>query len=104
MLAGLRHEPKWRSLNLKSAAIWRLRIRTIVLASALSMFASAAFAQYGTPGGFAPYTFDAPAAGASLRGNNGNGEDDGGRCYLESRGRGGVQRQCEDQPSVPPKK
>jgi hypothetical protein len=100
----LRDEPKWRSLHLKSAAIWRLRIRTILLATALSTFASSAFAQYGAPGGFVPYTFDAPAAAGAAPANTGIGDDSGGRCYVESHGRGGAQRQCEDQPSVAPKK
>ncbi len=81
------------------------RIRTIFLASALSTFASAAFAQYAAPGGFGSYTIDAQAAAAASAGASaGNSDANGGRCYLESRGRGGAQYQCDDQTSVAPRK
>lgn len=90
---------------MKSATVWGLRIRTIFLASALSMFASAASAQYAAPGGFAPFTIDAQAAAAaSAAAGVEIGDNSRARCYQEWRGRGGVQYQCDDQPSGAPKK
>ncbi len=90
---------------MKSATAWRLRIRTIFLASALSVFASAAFAQYAAPGGFAPYVIDSQAAAAaSAAAGVEVGEQNRAHCYLQSHGRGGGQQQCDDQPSGAPKK
>ena len=75
------------------------------LASAYSMLASAACAQYAAPGGFAPFAIDAQgAAAASAAANAGANDPNNGRCYTELRGRGGQQYLCDDQPSPPPPK
>jgi hypothetical protein len=76
-----------------------------LLASALSVFASAAFAQFLGPGGFAPYTFNAPAAAAGGRGVDTRVDDDiAGHCKTEMHGRSGAVYQCGPQPTQTPNK
>jgi hypothetical protein len=84
-------------------ATWRLSIRTLLLASALSGLANTALAQYGSPGGYLPYTFDAPAAAASAPNADIN-EDTQPQCNVQSRGRGGQQYQCNEQSPPQPKR
>jgi len=101
----LRDKPKWRSLPSRSTSIRGFRIRTILLASAFSMIASAALAQYGASGGFGPYTFNAPAAAAAgAAANAESDEDKRARCILQSHGRSGQEYLCPNQPSLAPTK
>jgi hypothetical protein len=69
------------------------------------MCASVAFAQFFGPGGFAPYTFNAPAAAAGSRGVDTRTNDDvAAHCKTEMRGRGGAVYQCNPQPAETPNK
>jgi hypothetical protein len=80
-------------------------IKALLLATAFSIFASAASAQFLAPGGYAPYGVDAgAAAAASVRTNNAIEEQDRARCRTESQGRGGQRYECEGAPAVAPKR
>ena len=81
-------------------------IRTLVLASLISIFASGAYAQFGAPGGYAPFAVDAPAAAAaaSARTNNTIEEHERDRCHLQSVGRGGNRYYCDDEPAAAPRR
>ena len=82
-------------------------IRTLVLASLISIFASGAYAQFGVPGGYAPFAVDAPAAAAaaSARNNNTIEEQDRSHCRLQAVGRGGDRYQCDNNdPAVTPRR
>jgi hypothetical protein len=72
-------------------------IRTFLAGLIVLLLGSAAQAQFGVPGGIAPYTINGPAAAAA--GNSGIG----GNCYWEAKGRSGGQYQCPV-PSPPPPK
>ena len=82
----------------------RLGIKTLLLASTLTLFATSAFAQFLGPGGFAPYTFNAPAAAAGGRGVDTRTNDDAAHCRTEMRGRSGAVYQCDPQPGEAAKK
>ena len=78
-------------------------IRTLVLASLISIFASGAYAQFGVPGGYAPFAADAAAA-ASARDDNAIEERDRSRCRLQTVGRDGNRYQCDSEPAVTPRR
>jgi len=83
----------------------RIPIKTILLAAALSASATGAYAQYGAPGSFAPFTFNEPAAAAASSAVSAQPKvDDPARCYWDSHGRGGGRYQCPDQPAGAPQK
>jgi hypothetical protein len=78
-----------------------LRIRTLLLALAFSMFASLASAQFTGAGGFAPLTFNAPAAAASAgsrRTDAWSSDAPAANCRTEIRGRSGPVSQCDPPP------
>ncbi len=92
-----RYPAKFRATMARRRATW---IGALVLATAVCAFAAAASAQYVTP-----YTFIPPeAAAAGMAAGAANGVDQNQRCYWQSRGRGGPQSHCEDQPPAQPKK
>jgi hypothetical protein len=69
------------------------------------LIASSAFAQFLGPGGFAPYSFNAPAAAAGSRGvDTRTGGDDAAHCRTEMRGRSGAVYQCNPEPAPTPNK
>jgi len=72
----------------------------------LLIFPSSAFAQFGPPGGYVPYTVDAPAAAAaaSARTNNGLDEQTRPHCHLVTQGRGGDRTECDDGSASPPRR
>jgi hypothetical protein len=77
------------------------RIKTILLGSGLFLFASSAFAQFSGAGGFAPYSFNVPAAAASSRAvdSRTNNDDIAAHCRTEMRGRSGAVYQCNPPPA-----
>jgi hypothetical protein len=77
----------------------RAQIKAFLAGVTVLAFGSGAQAQFGVPGGIAPYTINDPAAAAS--GAYGAG---GGSCYWESRGRGGGETQCPTRPPAAPNK
>jgi hypothetical protein len=83
-------------------------IRPILLSVLFVLAPAAASAQFGPPGGFAPFLFSAPEAGAAASArpdpNPANGAGGGVSCYWESHGRGGGETQCAPNPAAPPKK
>ncbi len=80
-----------------------IRIRALVLASAVSAFGSAASAQFGPPGGIPSYTVPPEAATAGMAAGTANSVNQNQRCYWQRSGRSAPQENCDDQPA-PPKK
>lgn len=77
----------------------------MLLAAALSASATCAYAQYGAPGSFAPFTFNEPAAAAASSAVSAQPKgDEAAGCYWDAHGRGGGRYQCPDQPAVAPQK
>ena len=80
-------------------------MKTLLLGFALSIFASHAFAQFTGAGGFAPYSFNAPAAAAgSGRMDAWNGHAIGANCRTEIQGRSGPVSHCDPQSPATPNK
>lgn len=68
----------------------------------LTLLASSAYAQFAPPGGYAPYTFNAPeTASSALSAGTVNSTAQDSRCQQTVRGRGGLQTQCPDSPGDP---
>jgi hypothetical protein len=78
----------------------------LVFAMALSAFASSAWAQFGAPGGYVPYTVEAPAAAAaaSARANDAAEDQRGAHCSLQSHGRNGDRYECDSDPGPAPRR
>jgi hypothetical protein len=72
----------------------RTQIRAFLAGLTVLALGSEAQAQFGVPGGIAPYTINDPAAAAAGTAN----------CYWESRGRGGGETQCPNRPLAAPNK
>jgi hypothetical protein len=80
-------------------------MKTLLLVFALSMFASRAFARFMGTGGFAPYSFNAPAAAAGGGGMVAwNGDAIGANCRTEIQGRSGRVSHCDPQSPATPNK
>ena len=80
-------------------------VLAFLLASTFWLFASSAFAQFMGAGGFAPYSFNAPAAAAGSRGvDTQNSDASAAHCKTEMRGRSGAVYQCNPPPSQTPNK
>ena len=71
----------------------------VLAALAVAAFVSSAQAQFGVPGGIAPYTINDPAAAAA--GGYGGGV---ASCYWAPRGRGGGETQCPVRTPAAPNK
>jgi hypothetical protein len=93
----LRRPGKLRSMRLRQKGSGRTQIRVFLAGFTVLALGSGAQAQFGIPGGIAPYSINAPAAAAA-------GRDGGANCYWQSRGRGGGETQCPIPPPAAPNK
>ena len=86
-------------MRLRPKGLGRTQIRAFLAGMAVLALGSTAHAQFGIPGGIAPYAINAPAAAAA-------GGDGGaaGNCYWQSRGRGGGETECSLRPPAVPNK
>jgi hypothetical protein len=90
----LRRAGKLRRMRLRQKGSGSTQIRTFLACLTVLALDSAAKAQFGVPGGIAPYTINDPAAAAAGAAN----------CYWQPRGRGGGETQCPNRPSAAPNK
>jgi hypothetical protein len=73
----------------------RRRIKKLLFALAFGLLGGPASAQFGPPGGIAPYTFTAPEVSTGVLGASGAGSAAGETsCYQQYYGRGGSRTQC----------
>jgi hypothetical protein len=86
-------------MRLRPKGLGRTQIRAFIAGMAVLALGSTAQAQFGIPGGIAPYTINDPAAAAAGRGGGW-----GANCYWQPRGRGGGETQCPNAPSAAPNK
>jgi hypothetical protein len=85
-------------MRLRHKGSGRTQISVFLAGLAVLALGSRAEAQFGVPGGIAPYAINNPAAAA---GGYGGGRAD---CYWQSRGRGGGQTECPIPPPAAPNK
>ena len=85
---------KLRRMRLRQKGSGRTQIRAFLAGLTVLGLGSGAQAQFGVPGGIAPYAINDPAAAAAGT----------ARCYWESRGRGGGETECPNRPPAAPNK
>jgi hypothetical protein len=95
----LRRPGELRRMQLRQKSSGRTQIRAFLAGLTVLALGSGAQAQFGVPGGIAPYTINDPAAAAA--GGYGGGS---ASCYWQSRGRGGGETQCPVRPPATPNK
>src|ERR1700678_4215963 len=90
----LRRPGELRRMRLRQKGSGRTQIRAFLAGLTVLALGSGAQAQFGVPGGIAPYALNDPAAAPAGTAN----------CYWESRGRGGGDTQCRNRPPAAPNK